>query len=202
MLPLTPGAVHIPFQQSEPPKGMIQGPLSRAGDLPSNLENFKRTRQQIQQRAQLLADLRQQNDNARSLPPRRSANTPFPALPPMSNNVPPPPPAFGLSSSSSPGFLSNGLARSPGFSPSAPMSLPGFSSNLPQPPTVPIKSQTPYTGGNIFGTSSSSSSRSSASSTRPASAARANNSGLIYSQPSFGGSDLSGPGNSYQPLRP
>jgi hypothetical protein len=84
--------------------------------------------------------------------------------------------------------------------------LPGLSPGIPQPPPAVIRSQTPYASKNAFDTSSSSSSRSSASSTSPTSTAQPNATNLIYSQPSFNGSQrgpfLSGPSAPYQSVRP
>jgi len=95
---------------------------------------------------------------------------------------------------------------SPGFSRSIPRLSSGFSPSVPQPSPTAIRSQTPYPNRNIFGTSSSSSSRSSVATTVPASYAEPTRSGLMYSQPSFGGqqrgSILSGPSALYQSARP
>jgi len=179
-----------------PAQGMTRAPLSRTGGFPTNLKNFNTIRQQIQQRAQVLADIQRQNDKIIPSLPIRSAN---PALSPPS--------LFSRSAPiSSPGILPNIPRSSSGLTPNAPISSLGLSSSIPQPPPAVIRSQTPYANKNAFDTSSSSSSRSSASSTLPASTARQNATNLIYSQPSFGGSQrepfLSGPSAAYQSLRP
>jgi hypothetical protein len=195
IVPLTAGGLLIPFQPFEPPKGMIRGALPRTVGYPSRLANFDNARQQIQQRAQLLANLQRQNSNQISSLPRRSANAAVPSLPAFSSNLPPRLPP-------------NILRPFSGGSSRIPVSPPGSSPNMPQLPPGVIRSQTPYASGNIFGTSSSSSSssRSAASSTRPTSTAQPGPPGLMYSQPSFGGSRggsiLSGPPAPYQSLRP
>ena len=88
IVPLTAGGLLIPFQPSESPRGMIHGALPRAVNYPSGLRNFDNVRQQIQQRAQLLANLQRQNSNQISSLPMRSANTALPPLPVFSPNVP------------------------------------------------------------------------------------------------------------------
>ena len=187
IVPLTAGGLLIPFQPSDPSKG----PAPR-----SNLRNFDRIQQQIQNRAQLLAALQQQNvQRTPSLPihsPNRVDPTPL-----FSRNYPRP----------GPEFTPNVSASRPLFSSSVPNS-PLIPSNISQPPPI-IRSQTPYTSGNAFGSSSSSSSsssKSSASSALPRPNTQSVQSNQFYSGPPStnirGDSVISGPSAPYQSLRP
>ena len=64
LVPLTPGGLLIPFQPSQTP-GARHSILPAAGGAPSSLRNFNDIRQQIQQRAQALANVQQQSAYAR-----------------------------------------------------------------------------------------------------------------------------------------
>ena len=175
-VPLTPGGLLIPFQPSMPATDKRRGPLSRIGGYPSNLNNFDRIRDQIQQRGQLLESLQRQNSSRMPSLPIVEANS-FPSTP---VSLPRVTPALSV-----PAFQPARFSSAPATGlPSAP---------LPRLPPL-IQSQSPYSRGNDFNSSSSTSTGSSnSSSARPAS------SGLPYSQPSIGesrpGSLFSGPSN-------
>lgn len=169
---------------------MVSGALPRRTGFPPNHTNYDLVRQQIQQRARLLADL-QRISSAPAVSPRRNlvdADFPLSRPPLFSQTTPAQPPAF--SSNAFPSF-----ARPP------PM--------VPQPAPM-IRSQTPYTNRNPMDVSSSSSSsrssRSSTSAAQPMSNSRSAPSNLIYAFPSVAdtgvGSNLSGPSAPYQSLRP
>jgi hypothetical protein len=198
IIPLTAGGLLIPFRPSEPPKGMMHGTLPRTTGYPTSLRNYDTIRRQIQQRAQLLAELQRQNSGRIPSLPVHSTNAASSSLPSpifpryMPRSAPGPSSNIPLS----PSVFSSNIPRSPSI----------ISSNIPQPPPI-IRSQTPYTRGNTFGTSSSSSSssssKSSTSSILPMPTTQATPSNLAYAAPSSsnarGESTVSAP---YQLVRP
>ncbi|CAF1408359.1 unnamed protein product [Rotaria sp. Silwood1] len=143
IVPLTPGGLLIPFEPSEPSRGMIRGALSRSNRYPSNLKTFDDIRQQMLQRAQVLSELRRMQADQLASSAQRSRNMPVRSLPGFSSNLP----------------------RSTAYQSGLSRPFPSFSSNLPSQPPM-YRSQTPYPSGNLVSPSSSSS-RSSASSTAP-----------------------------------
>ncbi|CAF2681281.1 unnamed protein product [Rotaria sp. Silwood2] len=183
IVPLTQDGLLIPFEASDPWKGMTRGALPRTNRYPSNLKSFNDIQQQIQQRAQLLAGFQKLRADQVASAALHSRNAPARSVPTFSSSLPRPTSSY-----------SSGLSRP----------LPTFSSSMPLPPSI-NRSQPPYTSGNVI-SSSSSSSRSSASSTRPMSSNRPPTLGGPYGQPSFGGSRgqymLSGPSAAYQSLQP
>lgn len=185
IVPLTPGGLLIPFQPSEPPETIGRGTLPRTGGNSLNDRYFHNIRQQIQRRAQLLADLQRENSNRIPAFPVNSAKAPVLRPPLFSSNVPISPPVA---------------------SSSIPQPTPTFSStSQPLRPSV-FTSQIPYTSGNNPSTSSSGSSKSSVSSIAPAPFATLPSTGLVNPQPSLvspgAESIFSGPSARYQSFRP
>ena len=169
---------------------MVSGALPRRAGFPPNRTNYDLIRQQIQQRARLLADLQRLSSVPAASPRRNLIDADLPLSRPRS-------------------FPQTTLAQPPAFSSNA------FPSFARPPPMVPqsapmIRSQTPYTNRNPMDASSSSSSSRSSRSSTSAPQAMSNNrsapSNLIYSFPSVAdtgvGSNLSGPSAPYQSLRP
>lgn len=189
-VPLSAGGLLIPFQPSMPNTDTRHGPLPRIGGYPSNLRNFDRIRQQIQQRGQLLENLQQQNySRVPSLPVVETDAMPsLPISPPRIAPMPVAPVVPPTRFPSLPSLPGTSMASSP----------------ILGPPSL-IPSQSPYARRNELSSSSSSSGSSSSSSSRPASSVRPSTTGLTYAQPFLGdsraGSLLSGPSNAYPTLQ-
>lgn len=176
---------------------MKRGGIARTNPSHSNLRNFDDIRRQIQHRAELLDKLQKRiNEEQASSPLQRSRTTAGPSLPTFSPNTP---------SSSNP------------YRSTFPQSSIPYSSNPTRPPSAyqvnpsaqptTNRPQTPFSSGNIFGSSSSSnSSRSSASSTAARPSNRASSTSGFYAQPSFNGSRgeslIPGPSGVYHSLQP
>ncbi|CAF1050444.1 unnamed protein product [Adineta steineri] len=149
LIPIHSDDSFIPFQSLKPPSYTTCSAFSRKDTYPSSIRNFNRVRQQIQQRAQFLADLEKQIPTRLSSSPTQLANTT--ALPSrrISPNILQPNSQF-LS------HISPATSRSPSI-------VSSFVPPINEMPTS-ARSQALYAKKNITGTSSSNSSRSSISS--------------------------------------
>jgi hypothetical protein len=183
-VPLSAGGLLIPFQPSIPATDQRHGTLPRKGGYPSNLRNFDRIRQQIQQRGQFLESLQKQNySRVPSLPVVETNAAPSPSFSPP-RIAPPVQPARYPSLSSLPTSIApSPILRTPGM----------------------ISSESPYARKNDVNSSSSSSGSSGSSSSTAASSARPSSTGRTYAKPFLGDSRTSsllpGPSNTYRPLQ-